>query len=480
MPPASTSAPPIAPIIQSMTKSSPVILTSISPLLKKLSQAPHTVTPEEVNAAISQLFSNSLSPVQATAFLTSLHFTKLDENPGNIAAAARGMRKAGVKITGLEPRFVSLPNQRLPGSAGAYNGGLVDIAGTGGDGHDTFNVSTTAAILATSCGLQVCKHGNKASTSTSGSADVLAALGADLTAINADKVRDIFLHQAAAARGKKVHSSTLVPCCPPQTTGTFCFVFAPVFHPSVKHVAPIRSSLPFRTIFNFLGPLVNPIDYSLPGGLEARVIGVGNPCFGRIFADTLVLLGVTRALIVCGTESLDEISPAVETYAWKVRRSRPGERISCNGNSSSSNSSSSGGGGAVVEEFKLHPTKTFGLRTHSLSRVAGGKSPQENAAIMKRLLRGEIDPDSNADTDERAILDFVIANTAAMLVVAGVTDTRPGETWLDEENVDAGVVVGGRWIDAVNLVKKGIRSGKAWLAWQEFADWTRASPPKGH
>ena len=441
-----------------MTQPLPVTLTSISPLLKKLSRAPHTVTPEEVNAAISQLFTNSVSPIQATAFLTSLHLTKLDEHPGNIAAAARGMRAAGVKITGLESRFGNLPNQRLSGSTGAYNGGLVDIAGTGGDGHNTFNVSTTAAILATSCGLQVCKHGNKASTSTSGSADVLAALGANLTAINAEKVRDIFLHKAPQAENG--HSSTLHPSSPAKT-GTFCFVFAPVFHPSVRHVAPIRSSLPFKTIFNFLGPLINPIDYSLPGGLEARVIGVGDPRFGRIFADTLVLLGVTRALIVCGAESLDEISPAVETYAWKVRRSRLGEGMSP----------------AVVEEFKFHPTKTFGLRTHPLSRVAGGMSPQENAAIMKRLLKGEIDPDSNADTDERAILDFVIANTAAMLVVAGITDTRPGETWIDEENIDAGVVVGGRWIDAVNLVKQGIRSGRAWLAWQEFVDWTRAGPP---
>ena len=448
-----------------MTQPPPVSFTSISPLLKKLSQAPQTVTPEEVNAAISQLFTNSLSPIQATAFLTSLHLTKLDEHPGNIAAATRGMREAGVRITGLESRFGNLPDKRPPGSVGAYNGGLVDIAGTGGDGHNTFNVSTTAAILATSCGLQVCKHGNKASTSTSGSADVLVALGADLTTINADKVRDIFLHQPP--RGENGHSSTLDSSPPLQKTGTFCFVFAPVFHPSVKHVAPIRSSLPFRTIFNFLGPLVNPIDYSLPGGLEARVIGVGNPRFGRIFADTLVLLGVTRALIVCGAESLDEISPTVETYAWKIRRSRLGEGTSGNGNS---------GGGIVVEEFKFHPTKTFGLRTHPLSRVAGGKSPQENAAIIKRLLKGEIDPDSNADTDDRAILDFVIANTAALLVVAGVTDTRLGETWLDEEDVDAGVVVGGRWIDAVNLVKQGIRSGRAWLSWQEFVDWTRADP----
>jgi len=151
----------------------------------------------------------------------------------------------------------------------------------------------------------------------------------------------------------------------------------------------------------------------------------------------------------------------------EIRRSRLGEGASGNGNSS---------GGIVVEEFKFHPTKTFGLRTHPLSRVAGGKSPQENAAIIKRLLKGEIDPDSNADTEDRAILDFVIANTAALLVVAGVTDTRPGETWLDEEDVVAGVVVGGRWIDAVNLVKQGIRSGRAWLSWQEFVDWTRADP----
>ncbi|RPB25897.1 anthranilate phosphoribosyltransferase [Terfezia boudieri ATCC MYA-4762] len=423
-------------------------LTSISPLLKLLSQSPASVTPQQVNLAISHIFNNALSPVQITAFLAALHYTRLDSHPEFIAAAAQGMRDAGVKIPGLESRFPPHPREQgEEADDGRYRGGLVDIVGTGGDGHGTFNVSTTASIIATACGIQVCKHGNKASTSSSGSADILAALGADLANVTPDKVRNLFLP-------------------PPEEgaeTGTFCFLFSPTFHPSMKHVAPIRKSLPYRTIFNFLGPLVNPIDYSLPQGLEARIIGVGQPRFGRIFAETLVHLGVTRAMVVCGSENLDEVSPAVFTHVWKLRQSK-----------SSLNSSTPN---VTIEEFKVHPTLTFGLPTHPLTTVAGGHSPHTNAAILRRLLKGQIP--ATGPSSETAILDFVILNTAALCVVAGVVPsaTQKGSRWIDEEEVDEdGYAVGRKWREGVEMVRIGVQSGRAWAAWEEFVEVSKVVP----
>ncbi|KAI5801642.1 glycosyl transferase family, a/b domain-containing protein [Peziza echinospora] len=402
---------------------------SISTLLRNLSIAPEAIEPSEVTAAIDNIFSDRLSPVQASALLTALHFTKLDEKPGIIAAAAAGMSKAGLMLGGMDSYGAGQDVKA------GYHGGLVDIVGTGGDGHNTFNVSTTAAILAASCGIQICKHGNKASTSASGSADILTALGADLWKVTPDKVTSLFTTgQENEEPGR----------------GIFCFLFAPVFHPSMKHVAPIRKELPFRTIFNLLGPLVNPIDYSLPGGLEARIIGVGKNHFGRVFAETLILLDVKKGMVVSGEEQLDEISIAGHSNCWKLRNKSHG---------------------VMVEEFRVHPEITFGIKTHPLSRVAGGKQPAENAEILKKLLNGQIDPE--ADTDERAILDFVLINTAALLVVAGLFEHGHEHENEDEQVDENGVANHRKWKDAVALVREGITSGRAWRAWEAFAKSTQ-------
>lgn len=205
----------------------------------------------------------------------------------------------------------------------------MDIVGTGGDGHNTFNVSTTSAILASSY-LRIAKHGNKASTSASGSADILMALGAKLEQVTPDKVARHFTTSATNAEEEK-----------------FAFLYAPVYHPSMRYVAPIRRSLGFRTVFNLLGPLVNPVDYSLVGGLEARIIGVSKASHGPIFAETLRILGAKKAAVVCGREGLDEISCEGETDLWLLKN---GE----------------------IKHLVLHPTKSFGLATHTLASVAGG------------------------------------------------------------------------------------------------------------
>lgn len=170
-----------------------------------------------------------------------------------------------------------------------------DIVGTGGDGKDTYNVSTTAAIVVAGIdpssddlGIKVVKHGNRASSSTSGSADLLMALSIPLTSLAPS-----FLPPLAAQ----------LP---------FTFLFAPLFHPAMAALAPLRRDLGFPTIFNLLGPLVNPCAPS------RMVVGVPRRSLGRTYAEALGIVGVKRAWVVCGREGLDEISIEGETDVWDL------------------------------------------------------------------------------------------------------------------------------------------------------------------
>lgn len=193
----------------------------------------------------------------------------------------------------------------------------------------------------------------------------------------------------------------------------FTFVLAMHYHPALAPIAPYRKSLPFRTIFNVIGPLINP---ARPRGM---VLGVAERALGLPFATSLRDGGVKRALVVCGAEGLDEISCAGETWAWSLTPD-----------------------GKIVESV-LHPAQ-FGLGTHPLAAVAGGRAP-ENAAMLTRLLTsgGEI-PEGL-----RPVLEFVLMNASALLVVAGVA-------------VD--------YKDGVRLARESIASGAAWKALETFRD----------
>lgn len=223
------------------------------------------------------------------------------------------------------------------------------------------------------------------------------------------------------------------------SSSSFCFLFAPVFHPAMAHIAPLRRELGCRTVFNVLGPLLNPVDYSQQpaGGLEARVLGVGCTELGPVYAQTLGLLGAAKkALVVCGAEQLDEISPEGYTDCWQVA---PGTTDQ-------------------ICQFRIHPTETFGLATHPLGDVAGGRGPEENAQILKRLLAGKMpvgDP----------IMDFVLCNAAALVAVAGAVD---GDSRVGAD----GVVRGSLWTNAVERAKVGIASGESWRCWTRFAQLT--------
>lgn len=192
----------------------------------------------------------------------------------------------------------------------------------------------------------------------------------------------------------------------------FTFILAPHYHPALAMIAPYRKALPFRTMFNVLGPLINP---AFPQGM---VVGVAEPELGHTYAQSVREGGVTRALVVCGEERLDEISCAGPTHVWELK----------NGN---------------ITESTISP-EDFGLSRHPLTDVAGG-SPEENAETFKTLLT------SGAAIPEKLkpVLDFVLINAAALLVVAGTAQT---------------------YKEGVALALESVTSGKAWNALQTFKE----------
>ncbi len=226
---------------------------------------------DEMIALMRQIMRGDVSPVMTAAILTGLRVKK--ETVGEIAAAAMVMREFALKV---------------PTPGGAADAHLVDIVGTGGDGSNTFNISTASMFVAAAAGAKVAKHGNRSVSSKSGSADVLEALGADI---------DLSPEQVARCLS---------------TTG-IGFMYAPRHHPAMKNVAAVRREMGVRTIFNILGPLTNPA--SAPNIL----MGVFHPDLVGILVRVLQKLGVQRALVVWGRDGMDEISLGAATLVGELR-----------------------------------------------------------------------------------------------------------------------------------------------------------------
>ncbi|KAF9013548.1 anthranilate phosphoribosyltransferase, TrpD [Cyathus striatus] len=343
---------------------------TFKPLLNKLVQTPEYFSPDDLKLALNHLFTpDAVHPAQIGAFLAALHINRVERRPESLAAAASVLRERALKAEVLDrdEDFV------------------VDIVGTGGDGYNLFNVSTAAAIVAAGAGARVIKHGSRASTSSSGSADLLESL-------------DCFFTEPTPG------TTTPIPKIP------FTFILAPHYHPSLAALAPYRKALPFRTMFNVLGPLINP---ARPNGM---VLGVAEREIGATFAHSLSEGGVQRALVVCGCEKLDEISCAGPTWAWELKNGK-------------------------VTEMTMTP-EMFGLPAHPLTAVAGG-SPKENAETFKTLLNsGEHLPEKLVP-----VLDFVCMNASALLVVSAVAKD---------------------YVEGVRLAKESVLSGRAWQALEIF------------
>lgn len=349
---------------------------------------------------------------QIGSALTCLKFCRLDIQAETFALAARIFLDCclGVYVPPLD-------NENDEYEALGEDGyrGTLDLVGTGGDGKDTFNVSTTAAMVAAGVkGVRVCKHGAKASSSTSGSADLLMSLGIPLLSLPASQLPSVL-------RKSK-----------------FSFLFAQLYHPALAPLGPIRRSLGFPTIFNVLGPLINPAKPN------RCILGVHSYYLGRIFAEALRKRGTQRAWIVCGQEGLDEISPAGKTDVWELNE---GE----------------------IKEFTIEP-EDFGLPKHPLEHV-GSFSADENAAIVLKMFST---PDSNSLPAEpltqnmplepqnflsfapetmvhvrslpsipksvrlQAIKDYTLLQTAALLYVGSYANSLKEATELARESIESG------------------------------------------
>ncbi len=216
---------------------------------------------------MTSVMAGEATPAQLAALVTALHMR--GETPDEIAGFASAMRAQVVRVSVAD--------------------GAIDVVGTGGDRSNSINISTLAGIVAAGAGASVAKHGNRAASSACGSADVLEALGVNID-LGADGVS---------------------ACVAEIGLG---FMFAPRFHPAMRHAAPVRREIGIRTVFNLLGPIANP------AGVRRYVLGVPSAGLGETMARALAGLGAEHALVVYGTDGLDEISPSAETRTWEIRK----------------------------------------------------------------------------------------------------------------------------------------------------------------
>jgi anthranilate phosphoribosyltransferase len=273
---------------------------------------------DRMETAVDTILRGEATPAQVGGLLVALHMK--GETADELAAAARAMRRHAVSV-----QVHAAPP-------------ILDTCGTGGDGSGSFNISTTAAIVVAGCGVTVAKHGNRAATSRSGSADVLEALGVSL----------------------EMSPEQIGRCIDEVGIG---FMFARVHHPAMKHAAPVRAELGVRTIFNFLGPLTNP------AGATHQLLGVGDGSRLEMMADVLAKLGAAGAWVVHGHGGLDEVALSGPT---EVAELRDGE----------------------VKRFRVTPAD-FGVDEAPADALAGGDA-RENAAITRAILSGEAGPRRDA------------------------------------------------------------------------------------
>jgi len=322
----------------------------IRPVLEEL-LAGRDLGADTMEECFAALMAGEWSEAEQAAFLIALRAKK--EAPQEVAAAARVLRRVAVPV----------PSSRQP---------MVDTCGTGGDGARTLNISTGAALVAAACGVAVAKHGNRSVSSNCGSADVLEALGLPLE-LGPDQLGRLL-----------------------DEVG-FAFLFAPLLHPAMRAVMPVRRGLGVRTVFNLLGPLVNP------AGVRRQVVGVYHRDVMPLMAGALAHLGAERAWVVHSEDGLDELSACAPTRVVPVEA------------------------GQVLATFTVDPER-LGLRGLDSREMTGG-----DAAVNAVRLRGIL-----AGAEESTASAAVALNAAAALVVAGVEGTLAGALGRTRECLAAG------------------------------------------
>ena len=321
--------------------------------LKKIAVGYESLSCSESAGVFEEIMGGEVSDAVLAAFLTALKMK--GETVDEIVGAATAMRAKAAFI-----------------NAGANM--PIDTCGTGGDGADTFNISTTSAFIAAGAGVSVAKHGNRAATSKCGSADVLAALGFNLD----------------------VHPAVMEHCL--QSHG-IAFLFAPKMHPAMRFAARVRKALGFRTIFNLLGPLVNP------AGALGQVIGVFDAAHTELLAESLKRLGSRRVFVVHGKDGLDEISVCAPTKVSHLS-------------------------GGRVKTYEFNPLKYLPSFA-PFSDLKGG-SPEENARMTLGILEGKIRGGARSVS---------LLNAAAGIVVGGLADDFEDALALAEKSIDSGAAL---------------------------------------
>jgi len=309
---------------------------------------------EAMTEAVGAIMEGQATGAQIGAFLTALRLK--GESEEEIAGAAMALRDRCV---------------RLPGLDNDLGNDLIDTCGTGGDGAGTINVSTLAAITAAGAGVRVAKHGNRSVSSLCGSADLLTAMG----------VR-IDVSPEVAARCLK--------------EAGFAFLFAPLYHPAMKSVAPVRQEMGIRTLFNLIGPLCNP------AGVRRQVMGVYSEDLVEVIAGVLGKLGCQRAMVVASRDGLDEISVCAPTTVAHLYSD-----------------------GAI--EVKTLDPDDLGIKTHQLDSLKGGE-PEYNAVLSLELLKGA----------HGAVRDAVIVNAGAAIAVSGKAPDMDEGVKMAGESLDSG------------------------------------------
>lgn len=306
------------------------------------------LTYEMAEQVMDEIMSGEASQIHMGAYLTGLRMK--GETIEEITASAAAMRRHGMKLL--------------------HDMDVLEIVGTGGDEANTFNISTTAGIVVSAAGIPVAKHGNRSVSSKCGAADVLEALGVNIS-INPAQ---------SAAILKEIG---------------LCFMFAQTYHTAMRFVAPVRRELGIRTVFNILGPLANP------AGANFELMGVYEEALVEPLANVLLNLGVKRAIVVHGLDGLDEISLSAPTTCCEIRDGK-------------------------VNSFVLQP-EDVGLNRCEKEELVGG-SPEENAAITRKILDGK----------KGAKRDAVVLNAAACIYMVRDNITLKEAVKIAEELIDSG------------------------------------------
>ena len=314
---------------------------------------------DEASFIMEQLSTGNLTPSQAGAMLASLSVK--GETVEEIAGFVTVLRSKALPV-------------KLPEGMKC-----VDTCGTGGDESGTFNISTTASFVAAGAGCFIAKHGNRSITSRSGSADVLESLGVSVNMPPAKAVEAL-------------------------SKANISFFFAPNYHHAFKHIAPVRRELGFRTVFNMMGPMLNP------AGVDSQVIGVFSPELSLTVAQVMKRLGSKRALIVHGTDGLDEITLTGETHVTELRD-------------------------GWIRQYMLDP-REYGFELCTAAELKGGGA-KDNAVIARSILSGEKGPRR----------DVVVLNAAGAIIAAGMADDFSAAIKIAKESIDSGKAL--RSLDAL-------------------------------